>query len=163
MPRKRDIQNKKVKPDSLFNNIAVSKLINMIMVDGKKSVAERIVYQALEILSKKNGGDALTLMDKALQNVSPSVEVKSRRVGGSNYQVPVEVNPKRKQSLAMRWIMEAASKRGEKSMKDKILSIEGDFGAKKIIESNSDKVLNIEINDESITKDFNTQQSFMDV
>ena len=86
----------------------------------KKSVAERIVYQALEILSKKNGGDALTLMDKALQNVSPSVEVKSRRVGGSNYQVPVEVNPKRKQSLAMRWIMEAASKRGEKSMKDKL-------------------------------------------
>ena len=120
MPRKRDIQNKIIKPDSLFNNIAVSKLTNMIMVDGKKSVAEKIVYQALAILSKKNDGDALSLMDKALQNVSPSVEVKSRRVGGSNYQVPVEVNQKRKQSLAMRWIIEAATKRSEKSMKDKL-------------------------------------------
>ena len=120
MPRKRDIQNKKIKPDPLFNNVAVSKLTNMIMVDGKKSTAEKIVYEALEILSKKNNGDALVLMDKALQNVSPSVEVKSRRVGGSNYQVPVEVNPKRKQSLAMRWIIEAASKRGEKSMRDKL-------------------------------------------
>ena len=120
MPRKRDIQSKKIKPDPLFNNIAVSKLTNMIMVDGKKSTAEKIVYEALEILSKKSNGDALVLMDKALQNVSPSVEVKSRRVGGSNYQVPVEVNPKRKQSLAMRWIIEAASKRGEKSMRDKL-------------------------------------------
>tara|TARA_Y100001949_G_scaffold96508_1_gene81475 strand:+ start:176 stop:646 length:471 start_codon:yes stop_codon:yes gene_type:complete len=120
MPRKRDIQSKKIKPDPLFNNIAVSKLTNMIMVDGKKSTAEKIVYEALEILSKKSNGDALVLMDKALQNVSPSVEVKSRRVGGSNYQIPVEVNPKRKQSLAMRWIIEAASKRGEKSMRDKL-------------------------------------------
>ena len=120
MPRKRDIQNKKIKPDPLFNNVAVSKLTNMIMVDGKKSTAEKIVYEALEILSKKNNGDALVLMDKALQNVSPSVEVKSRRVGGSNYQVPVEVNPKRRQSLAMRWIIDAASKRGEKSMRDKL-------------------------------------------
>ena len=120
MPRKRDIQNKKIKPDPLFNNVAVSKLTNMIMVDGKKSTTEKIVYEALEILAKKNNGDALVLMDKALQNVSPSVEVKSRRVGGSNYQVPVEVNPKRKQSLAMRWIIEAASKRGEKSMRDKL-------------------------------------------
>ena len=120
MPRKRDIQNKKIKPDPLFNNVAVARLTNMIMVNGKKSIAEKIVYEALEILSKKNNGDALVLMDKALQNVSPSVEVKSRRVGGSNYQIPVEVNPKRKQSLAMRWIIEAASKRGEKSMRDKL-------------------------------------------
>tara|TARA_B100000949_G_C14231645_1_gene429199 strand:+ start:203 stop:673 length:471 start_codon:yes stop_codon:yes gene_type:complete len=120
MPRKRDIQNKKIKPDPLFNNVAVARLTNMIMVNGKKSIAEKIVYEALEILSKKNNGDALVLMDKALQNVSPSVEVKSRRVGGSNYQVPVEVNPKRRQSLAMRWIIDAASKRGEKSMRDKL-------------------------------------------
>ena len=119
MPRKRDIQNKKIKPDPIFNNIAISKLTNMIMSDGKKSVAEKIVYEALEILSKKNNGEGLALMEKALQNVSPSVEVKSRRVGGSNYQVPVEVNLKRKQSLAMRWIIEAASKRNEKSMKEK--------------------------------------------
>ena len=120
MPRKRDIQNKKIKPDPLFNNVAVARLTDMIMVNGKKSIAEKIVYEALEILSKKNNGDALVLMDKALQNVSPSVEVKSRRVGGSNYQVPVEVNPKRRQSLAMRWIIDAASKRGEKSMRDKL-------------------------------------------
>ncbi len=120
MPRKRDVQNKKVKPDPIFNNIAVSKLTNMIMSDGKKSIAEKIVYDALEILSKKNNGEGLILMEKALQNVSPSVEVKSRRVGGSNYQVPVEVNSKRKQSLAMRWIIEAASKRNEKSMKEKL-------------------------------------------
>lgn len=120
MPRKRDIQNKKIKPDPLFNNVAVARLTNMIMSNGKKSIAEKIVYEALEILSKKNNGDALVLMDKALQNVSPSVEVKSRRVGGSNYQVPVEVNPKRRQSLAMRWIIDAASKRGEKSMRDKL-------------------------------------------
>ena len=120
MPRKRDIQNKKIKPDPLFNNVAVARLTNMIMVNGKKSIAEKIVYEALEILSKKSNGDALVLMDKALQNVSPSVEVKSRRVGGSNYQVPVEVNPKRRQSLAMRWIIDAASKRGEKSMRDKL-------------------------------------------
>ena len=90
------------------------------MGDGKKSIAEKIVYDALEILSKKNNGEGVALMEKALQNVSPSVEVKSRRVGGSNYQVPVEVNLKRKQSLAMRWIIEAASKRNEKSMKDKL-------------------------------------------
>jgi small subunit ribosomal protein S7 len=120
VPRKRDIQNKKIKPDPIFNNIAISKLTNMIMSDGKKSVAEKIVYEALEILSKKNNGEGLALMEKALQNVSPSVEVKSRRVGGSNYQVPVEVNLKRKQSLAMRWIIEAASKRNEKSMKEKL-------------------------------------------
>jgi len=120
VPRKRDVQNKKVKPDPIFNNIAVSKLTNMIMSDGKKSIAEKIVYDALEILSKKNNGEGLILMEKALQNVSPSVEVKSRRVGGSNYQVPVEVNSKRKQSLAMRWIIEAASKRNEKSMKEKL-------------------------------------------
>ena len=122
MPRKRDVQNKKVKPDPIFNNIAVSKLTNMIMSDGKKSIAEKIVYDALEILSKKNNGEGLILMEKALQNVSPSVEVKSRRVGGSNYQVPVEVNSKRKQSLAMRWIIEAASKRNEKSMAKKLAS-----------------------------------------
>ena len=132
MPRKRDIQSKKIKPDPLFNNVAVARLTNMIMVNGKKSIAEKIVYEALEILSKKNNGDALVLMDKALQNVSPSVEVKSRRVGGSNYQVPVEVNPKRRQSLAMRWIIDAASKRGEKSMRDKL--------ANELIDASENKV-----------------------
>ena len=120
MPRKRLIPKKKLSPDPVYNSLSVSKFTNMIMLDGKKRVAERILYSALEILAKNSKEDPITMMDKALQNVSPSVEVKSRRVGGSNYQVPVEVNTKRKQSLAMRWILEAADKRNEKTMKNKL-------------------------------------------
>ena len=120
MPRKRLIPKKKLNPDPIYNSISVSKFTNMIMLDGKKRVAEKILYSALEILAKNSKEDPITMMDKALQNVSPSVEVKSRRVGGSNYQVPVEVNTKRKLSLAMRWILEAADKRNEKSMKNKL-------------------------------------------
>ena len=120
MPRKRLIPKKKLNPDPVYNSLSVSKFTNMIMLDGKKRVAEKILYSALEILAKNSKEDPVTMMDKALQNVSPSVEVKSRRVGGSNYQVPVEVNTKRKQSLAMRWILEAADKRNEKTMKNKL-------------------------------------------
>ena len=120
MPRKRLIPKKKLNPDPIYNSISVSKFTNMIMLDGKKRVAEKILYSALELLAKNSKEDPITMMDKALQNVSPSVEVKSRRVGGSNYQVPVEVNTKRKLSLAMRWILEAADKRNEKSMKNKL-------------------------------------------
>ena len=120
MPRKRLIPKKKLNPDPVYNSLSVSKYTNMIMLDGKKRVAEKILYSALEILAKNSKEDPITMMDKALQNVSPSVEVKSRRVGGSNYQVPVEVNTKRKQSLAMRWILEAADKRNEKTMKSKL-------------------------------------------
>ena len=100
----------------------ISKLINQIMVDGKKRTAEKIIYAALDIISEKNKADPLSMMEKALQNVGPSVEVKSRRVGGSNYQVPIEVNPRRKLSLAMRWILDAAQSRNEKSMKNKLAS-----------------------------------------
>tara|TARA_B100000424_G_scaffold52807_1_gene37800 strand:- start:441 stop:911 length:471 start_codon:yes stop_codon:yes gene_type:complete len=120
MPRKRLIPKKKLNPDPVYNSLSVSKFTNMIMLDGKKRVAEKILYSALEILAKNSKEDPIAMMDKALQNVSPSVEVKSRRVGGSNYQVPVEVNTKRKQSLAMRWILEAADKRNEKTMKKKL-------------------------------------------
>ena len=120
MPRKRLIPKKKLNPDPVYNSLSVSKFTNMIMLDGKKRVAEKILYSALEILAKNSKEDPIAMMDKALQNVSPSVEVKSRRVGGSNYQVPVEVNTKRKQSLAMRWIIEAADKRNEKTMKKKL-------------------------------------------
>ena len=120
MPRKRLIPKKKLNPDPVYNSLSVSKFTNMIMLDGKKRVAEKILYSALEILAKNSKEDPITMMDKALQNVSPSVEVKSRRVGGSNYQVPVEVNTKRKQSLAMRWILDAADKRNEKTMKNKL-------------------------------------------
>ena len=94
----------------------------MIMQDGKKRTAEKIVYEALSISSKKTNEEPLSVLEKALTNVGPTVEVKSRRVGGSNYQVPIEVNSKRKISLAMKWIIEAASKRNEKSMKEKLAS-----------------------------------------
>ena len=122
MPRKRLIPKKKLNPDPIYNSISVSKFTNMIMLDGKKRVAEKILYSALELLAKNSKEDPITMMDKALQNMSPSVEVTSRRVGGSNYQVPIEVNPRRKLSLAMRWILDAASKRNEKSMKNKLAS-----------------------------------------
>ena len=91
-------------------------------MDGKKRTAEKIIYAALDIMSEKNKSDPLSMMEKALQNVGPTVEVKSRRVGGSNYQVPIEVNPRRKLSLAMRWILDAAQNRNEKSMKNKLAS-----------------------------------------
>ena len=120
MPRKRLIIKKKLQPDPIFNSTSVSRFTNMIMSDGKKRTAEKIIYAALEIMAQKNKADPLSMMEKALQNVSPSVEVKSRRVGGSNYQVPIEVNTRRRMSLAMRWILDAASKRNEKTMKNKL-------------------------------------------
>ena len=122
MPRKKTIFKKHLKPDPIFNSTVVSRFTNMIMSDGKKRTAEKIIYAALEIMGEKNKADPLSMMEKALQNVSPSVEVKSRRVGGSNYQVPVEVNPRRRLSLAMRWILDAALKRNDKSMKNKLAS-----------------------------------------
>jgi small subunit ribosomal protein S7 len=122
MPRKRLIIKKKLQPDPIFNSTSVSRFTNMIMSDGKKRTAEKIIYDALEIMAQKNKADPLSMMEKALQNVSPSVEVKSRRVGGANYQVPIEVNPRRRVSLAMRWILDAASKRNEKTMKNKLAS-----------------------------------------
>ena len=122
MPRKRLIIKKKLQPDPIFNSTSVSRFTNMIMSDGKKRTAEKIIYDALEIMAQKNKADPLSMMEKALQNVSPSVEVKSRRVGGSSYQVPIEVNPRRRMSLAMRWILDAASKRNEKTMKNKLAS-----------------------------------------
>ena len=122
MPRKKLILKKTLKPDPIFNSTVVSRFTNMIMSDGKKRTAEKIIYAALEIMGEKNKADPLSMMEKALQNVGPTVEVKSRRVGGSNYQVPIEVNPRRKLSLAMRWILDAALKRNEKAMKNKLAS-----------------------------------------
>ena len=122
MPRKRDIPKKKIIPDPIYKSTNVTRLTNMIMQDGKKRTAEKIVYNALSISAKKTKEEPLAALEKALQNVGPSVEVKSRRVGGSNYQVPIEVNSKRKISLAMKWIIEAASKRNENSMKEKLAS-----------------------------------------
>ena len=116
MPRRREVPKREILPDPKFNNIEVAKFVNVLMTRGKKSVAERIIYGALEHIKKKGGKDPLEVFNQAVNNVKPMVEVKSRRVGGANYQVPVEVRPVRRVALAMRWIREAAQKRGEKSM-----------------------------------------------
>ena len=116
MPRRREVPKREVLPDPKFGSEELSKFMNVVMQDGKKSVAERIVYGALEIVEKKTGKAPLEVFSQALNNVKPVVEVKSRRVGGANYQVPVEVRPARRAALAMRWLRESARKRSEKSM-----------------------------------------------
>ncbi|EIJ43470.1 ribosomal protein S7, bacterial/organelle [Beggiatoa alba B18LD] len=116
MPRRRVVAKRAILPDPKFGNETVAKFINIVMKSGKKSVAERIVYGALDQIAEKNKGDPLEIFIKALDNVRPVVEVKSRRVGGSNYQVPVEVRPVRRTALAMRWLADCARSRGEKSM-----------------------------------------------
>jgi small subunit ribosomal protein S7 len=116
MPRRREVPKREILPDPKYNSTELTKFVNVIMLDGKKAVAERIVYGALEQIAKKGGKDPLEVFTQAINNVKPMVEVKSRRVGGANYQVPVEVRPVRRLALAMRWLREAAKKRGEKSM-----------------------------------------------
>jgi small subunit ribosomal protein S7 len=116
MPRRREIPKREILADPKFHNTDVAKFMNVLMTSGKKSVAERIVYGAFDAISKKGGKDPLEVFSQALQNTRPMVEVKSRRVGGANFQVPVEVRPVRRMALAMRWLREAARKRGEKSM-----------------------------------------------
>ena len=116
MPRRREVPKRDILPDPKFGNVEISKFMNVIMTAGKKAVAERIVYGALDIISKKGGKDPLDVFSTALGNAKPMVEVKSRRVGGANFQVPVEVRPSRRSALSMRWIRDAARKRGEKSM-----------------------------------------------
>src|SRR5512134_1012984 len=117
MPRRREVPKREILPDPKFSSQDVTKFINVIMLDGKKAVAERIVYGALaQIETKAAGKNPLEVFTQALANVRPMVEVKSRRVGGANYQVPVEVRPVRRMALAMRWLREAAKKRSEKSM-----------------------------------------------
>lgn len=116
MPRRREVPKRDVLPDPKFGNVEVSKFINVIMTNGKKSVAERIVYGAFGAIAQKSSKDPLEVFTAAINNVKPIVEVKSRRVGGANYQVPVEVRPARRLALSMRWIRDAARKRNEKSM-----------------------------------------------
>jgi small subunit ribosomal protein S7 len=116
MPRRRVVGQRKILPDPKFNSEILAKFINVLMLDGKKSVAEKIVYNALEVAAEKSSKEHLDIFEVALDNVRPTVEVKSRRVGGSTYQVPVEVRQVRRNTLAMRWLIEAARKRGEKSM-----------------------------------------------
>ena len=120
MPRRREIPKREILPDPKFNSQDVAKFMNVIMTGGKKSIAEQIVYGALEQIKKKTSKEPLEVFNQAINNVKPMVEVKSRRVGGANYQVPVEVRPVRRTALSMRWIREAARKRGEKSMAQRL-------------------------------------------
>ena len=119
MSRRRRPEKREILPDPKFGDQILSKFMNNLMLDGKKSVAEKIVYGAMDVIGEKNP-NALELVEKALGNVSPSVEVKSRRVGGATYQVPVEVRTSRRMALAMRWLIESARKRGENSMPRKL-------------------------------------------
>ena len=116
MPRRHVVGQRKILPDPKFGSELLAKFINVVMVDGKKSVSEAIVYGALDIIAEKTKKDHLVIFEEALDHIRPTVEVKSRRVGGSTYQVPVEVRTVRRNALAMRWLVEAARSRGEKSM-----------------------------------------------
>lgn len=116
MPRRRVVAKREVLPDPKFGSKILAKFMNHVMVDGKKSVAEKIVYGALDVVAENAGSDPLDVFEKALESIAPMVEVKSRRVGGATYQVPVEVRPERRNALAMRWLVEHSRSRGEKSM-----------------------------------------------
>ena len=120
MPRRRVVGQRKILPDPKFGSELLAKFMNVVMLDGKKSTAEKIVYGALEIVATKADKAQLEVFEVALENIRPTVEVKSRRVGGSTYQVPVEVRPVRRNALGMRWLVEAARKRGEKSMAQRL-------------------------------------------
>lgn len=122
MSRRHSAEKRAIIPDPKFGDQVLTKFMNNLMLDGKKSVAERIVYGALDRVAEKSGGDPVALFHEALENVSPAVEVRSRRVGGATYQVPVEVRPDRKQALAIRWMIDAARKRSERTMVDRLSS-----------------------------------------
>jgi small subunit ribosomal protein S7 len=116
MPRRREVSKRHILPDPKFGSETLAKFVNILMLDGKKSTAEKIIYGALDLVSERTKNDPIEVFESALENVRPTVEVKSRRVGGATYQVPVEVRPNRRTALAMRWLVEASRKRGEKSM-----------------------------------------------
>ena len=120
MPRRRVVGQRKILPDPKFKSEILAKFVNIVMVDGKKSTAEKIVYVALDVAAEKSGKGHVELFEEALANICPTVEVKSRRVGGSTYQVPCEVRPVRRNALAMRWLVEFSRKRGEKSMAQRL-------------------------------------------
>ena len=123
MPRRREVPKREVPPDPLYNSALVTKFVRTVMKNGKRSTAEGIIYRSLDIIKAKTGDDPLKVFKKAIDNVKPSVEVKSRRVGGSNYQVPIEVNPNRRLSLSIRWLTSYARARGDgKTMQEKLAS-----------------------------------------
>jgi small subunit ribosomal protein S7 len=120
MPRKGPVPKRDVLPDPIYNSRLFTKLVNQVMWDGKKSLAENICYGAFEIVEKRTGKDAMEAFEEAMKNITPVVEVRARRVGGANYQVPVEVRPDRRQTLAIRWLIGYARKRGEKTMAERL-------------------------------------------
>lgn len=120
MPRKGHIQKRDVLADPIYNNKVVTKLINNIMLDGKKGVAQKIVYGAFERVADKTGRDALEVFEEAMNNIMPVLEVKARRIGGATYQVPIEVRPDRRQALALRWLTIYSRKRGEKTQQERL-------------------------------------------
>ena len=120
VPRKGNTPKREVLPDPVYGNIVVSKLINSIMLDGKKSTAQKIVYGAFDQIKEKTGEDPLDVFNKAMENIMPELEVKARRVGGANYQVPIEVRPARRQTLGLRWLTQYTRARGERTMAERL-------------------------------------------
>lgn len=120
MPRRNGVPKRYVLPDPIYNNKTITKLINQIMLDGKKGIAQSIVYEAFDIIKDKTNNEGIDVFAKALSNSMPALEVKARRVGGATYQVPMDIRPDRKQTLAIRWLVNFARKRGEKTMKERL-------------------------------------------
>ena len=120
MPRRGNVPKREILPDPIYNSVLVTKLINTVMLDGKKGVAQKVVYDAFDIIKEKADKDPLEAFTTAMDNIMPSLEVKARRVGGATYQVPIEVRPERRQTLGLRWLVGYARKRGEKTMKDRL-------------------------------------------
>ncbi|MDD7401231.1 MAG: 30S ribosomal protein S7 [Eubacteriales bacterium] len=120
MPRKGHVPKREILPDPVYQDLKVAKLINTVMLDGKKGLAQRIVYSSFDLIKDKTGEEGIEAFNKALENVMPVLEVKARRVGGSNYQVPIEVRPERRQTLALRWIVTAARDRSERTMRERL-------------------------------------------
>ena len=120
MPRRGNVPKREVLPDPMYNSVLVTKLVNSIMLDGKKGVAQKIVYGAFSIVEEKTGKNGLEAFQQAMENIRPSVEVKTRRVGGANYQVPIEVRAERRQTLGLRWLTAYSRARGEKTMKERL-------------------------------------------
>ena len=120
MPRRGNVHKREILPDPMYNSVLVTKLINGVMVDGKKGVSQKVVYDAFEIIQNKTGRNGLEVFTEALNNIMPALEVKARRVGGATYQVPIEVRPERRQTLGLRWLTAYSRKRGEKTMKERL-------------------------------------------
>lgn len=120
MPRRGNVPKREILPDPLYNSVLVTKLVNSIMLDGKKGVAQKVVYEAFEIIAEKTGKAPLEVFIQAVENIMPSLEVKARRVGGATYQVPIEVRPERRQTLGLRWLTNYAKARSEKTMKERL-------------------------------------------